>query len=105
MQRPLLFAVWFEDICFCLEGTKLFVSLLLTPGLPLLCVRWNCTKLHFNMTLKGRDTASEWSRKATLNSLFQDLLWRMICCICFIFPPCSAAAWIGAKSGFDAGAV
>lgn len=63
------------------------------------------SKLHFNMTLKGRDTASEWSRKATLNSLFQDLLWRMIGCICFIFPPCSAAAWIGAKSGFDAGAV
>lgn len=47
----------------------------------------------------------EWPGKATLNSFFQDLLWRMVGCICFDFPPCNAAAWIGTKSRLDAGAI
>lgn len=34
------------------------MSVLLIPGLPLLCVRWNYTKLHFTITPKERYTVS-----------------------------------------------
>lgn len=45
----LLLVVWFE-ICFCLEETEIFVSFLLTPGVPgaLFCVKQDYTKHCIN---------------------------------------------------------